>query len=98
MEKTGSDTINTLRLLSDQLGDCKADAARANLMAEDLTDYFDIGEDPDDNHKLAVLNYFQENGIRAEILLDYVCKALAQVTYIHEQVSKLHDQLRQEKA
>jgi hypothetical protein len=65
-------------------------------MAGDLTDYFDTLEDPSEDNKAMALFYFQENNVRARILLDYTHKVLVQMAEIKEQLCQLFNILRQE--
>lgn len=94
--QTGKDTLQALSQLDDQLGMCRNQAACADLMAEDLIEYFETLEDPSEDNKATALLYFQENHTRAQILQDYTHKALAQVAAVEEQLRQLFHALRQE--
>ena len=94
--QTGEDMRKAIGELSDLVGTCQSNAAYASLMAEDLIEYFDILEKPEEERKAFAFFYFPENALRAQILQDYTHKTLTQATELEDQVRQLYQSLRQE--
>lgn len=101
MESTvqaGKTRLQTLIDLSNQLSACEADAAAADLMAGDLTDFFEEANNLEPADRILTAFYTPENVIRAHILQEYTNRAKTGLKNLYEQTHGLIDTMRQEGA
>ena len=96
MENTEKSFLDELQELTEMSEECALLAARADLMAGELADYFEIPEEDQEEKLCFIATYYPINAVRADITVDYVSKTNKRIKEINAKVSQLFERARQE--
>lgn len=99
MESTaqpGKTHLQSLLSLNGQLSACNDDASAANLMAEDLLDFFETANHDSQADRVLSTLYFPEQETRAHILQEYTFRAKKRTQDLLEQTQNLIDTMKRE--
>ena len=96
MENTEKSILKELQELTDMTDECALSAARADLMAGELADYFEIPEEDQEEKLCFIATYYPINAVRADITVDYVSKTNKRIKEINAKVTQLFERARQE--